>query len=423
MKKLLILPAVILLCGMRCMPRNPRSPTPPPPGVGNMLLSDLAVSPQPSLGISFASNQVNTYPRLAAAGMTIARINATWSFREPNRGVYDWRGLDQRIKAMQAVGIEPFITFAPDAPAYTEATKYGTPNRMPTDLAHWRQFVRATVERYDFDGKDDMPGLRARVKYWQAINEFTNQGRVIAGWAGTWDQFVAVNNATYAAVHDADQGANYCLGGISSGALDFLAAGGAKADLLKSITKRCKFDLVDGHFYGPESLIPARVKFLRTIARGAPIVCTEAGGPSLNVESYTPEAHFKAVMGINLEALSRGVKFVLWFRSNDGGHPTHGNSMTALWDADGNPKPGFYAYYLLAALLDGSTGVTGSNPYTISYRDGHKRTVEWGAGTINTKQASLQVTDLATGAYKMVPAGSRKVGQLPLVTGGALPVH
>jgi len=52
-----------------------------------------------------------------------------------------------------------------------------------------------------------------------------------------------------------------------------------------------------------------------------------------------------------------------------------------------------------------------------------KRTVAWGSGTINTTQASLQVTDFATGAYKMIPAGSRTVGQLPLVTGGALPVQ
>ena len=32
-------------------------------------------------------------------------------------------------------------------------------------------FVRALVERYDGDGKEDMPGLKKPVRFWQVGNE------------------------------------------------------------------------------------------------------------------------------------------------------------------------------------------------------------------------------------------------------------
>ena len=42
---------------------------------------------------------------------------------------------------------------------------------IPKDIDSYSNFVKATVERYDGDGVDDMPGLKNPVKYWQVDNE------------------------------------------------------------------------------------------------------------------------------------------------------------------------------------------------------------------------------------------------------------
>ena len=42
---------------------------------------------------------------------------------------------------------------------------------LPVDSAMYVRFVKATVERYDGDGKDDCPGLAHPIRYWQVDNE------------------------------------------------------------------------------------------------------------------------------------------------------------------------------------------------------------------------------------------------------------
>src|SRR5574340_667881 len=49
---------------------------------------------------------------------------------------------------------------------------YCLPNSyLPKDEQKYIAFVKATVERYDGDGVDDMPGLANPIKYWQVGNE------------------------------------------------------------------------------------------------------------------------------------------------------------------------------------------------------------------------------------------------------------
>ena len=41
----------------------------------------------------------------------------------------------------------------------------------PFDWKAYRKWVKAIVERYDGDGKNDMPGLKIPIKYWEVMNE------------------------------------------------------------------------------------------------------------------------------------------------------------------------------------------------------------------------------------------------------------
>jgi len=53
--------------------------------------------------------------------------------------------------------------------------RLGRGRRKPYDMDAYRRFVLALVERYDGDGKDDMPGLKYPIKYWEASNEPSHQ--------------------------------------------------------------------------------------------------------------------------------------------------------------------------------------------------------------------------------------------------------
>jgi hypothetical protein len=41
----------------------------------------------------------------------------------------------------------------------------------PFDWEVYRKWIKAIVERYDGDGKNDMPGLKIPIKYWEVMNE------------------------------------------------------------------------------------------------------------------------------------------------------------------------------------------------------------------------------------------------------------
>lgn len=389
--------AFVALVGLMGSSQKPKNPPPADPVPTTHHLIDLEAPQDPRLGVSFAQS----LDGLAEAGMSKARITALWSQREPKRGGdYQWGGMDRRVRAIQAAGMDPVVTFATDTFGLASDCPGKQPNMVPDDMDHMKAWVAATVERYDYDGLDDMDGLKRPVRLWQGPNEWTNGGCRNGGWAGTPEQFIAVNNAEYAAVHGADPDAVFILGGISSGTLDKLAAMAPtdrKRTGFENIVSLCRFDMVDAHLYGPWTTIPRRVGYLRTVARGMPICSTEAGGPLAS--DYTPAGHFEAVLGINLTAIAEGVDFVLWFRSNDGGDPTPGNSMTALSERDGTPKPGLYAYHLLANLLVGAGSVSGDGPWVIDYRDGTSRTVSID-GEIRVTNPEMVVTDPVAGVYE-----------------------
>jgi hypothetical protein len=75
---------------------------------------------------------------------------------------------DLWVTAVQAHDLQPVMMVSPWPGNRTAnyAERY-----VPDDLAAYEAYVRALVERYDGDGVDDMPGLRAPVRYWEVDNE------------------------------------------------------------------------------------------------------------------------------------------------------------------------------------------------------------------------------------------------------------
>jgi len=87
-------------------------------------------------------------------------------------GAFAWDIFDDDVRGVQLHGFEILGMFIPFAPWDQEKCHAG--ERMlgpPCDIDGYSRFVGATVERYDGDGIEDMPGLRYPILYWEVFNE------------------------------------------------------------------------------------------------------------------------------------------------------------------------------------------------------------------------------------------------------------
>ena len=132
--------------------------------------------------------------------------------------------------------------------------------------------------------------------------------------------------------------------------------------------------------------------------------------------------------------LSEGLRFCLWFRlgTSGGAHTTPGNRKVPLIE-DGKPKPGVWAYRLLAVALEGVERVerrgsgldhywlhrTGKTPLMVAWKgDGSGDTVALPPGL--RVGHVLRVTDAVRGTFVVEPlpaSGPLRLGPLPLIAG------
>ena len=358
------------------------------PALADVDLRTLAVSPNPRLGLAFPGSMTRYYPLIAQAGIGTVRISASWARIEPRRGQFDFGGLDDRIRALQDLGIAPFVTFESTADWATDPATRGVKNARPRDPADWSRFVRAVVDRYDGDGSADMPGLSAPVTYYQAANEWISDTNRSGGWASGTADLIDYVRVAHDAVKGQDPRATFVMGGIAAFNSDILLVARDGRDLpvrqswsptsetvltrsdmrgptiasiiddrVLPVLREAPFDVASVHLYGPEDRDGARIAWLKRIT-GRPVLSSECGGPTLDYGgSYSGEEHFRAVVERNLNVLATGAPFCLWFRLGESEGASYGNRRTALYLATADAKPGVYAYRLLARLIDAAARV------------------------------------------------------------------
>ncbi len=376
-------------------------------------LSQMAASPNPQLGLAFPGDDTKYYPLIATAGIGVVRLSVQWKLVEPRPGQFNWSGIDRRIAALQALGIDPFLTFESNADWATVAETRAVKNARPRDPDQWIRFVNAVVERYDGDGQNDLPGLRRPVRFWQAANEWISDRNKSGGWVGSTDELITYIRITHDTVKAADPKAIFVLGGIAAFNLDvyLVARGGYDFTVRQTWSKtsetvlsvpqmrsreiaqvidgrvipvlqKSPYDIADVHLYGPEDRDAARISAIRKLTN-KPVLSAECGGPSLDYGGqYTPENHFLAVVDRNLGVLAAGGRFCLWFRLGEGSGSTYGNQYTALYKNNGTAKPGVFAYRMLSRLLDGgaSAARVGSDLFEVRRGDGRIVQIGWNRG-------------------------------------------
>jgi flagellar hook assembly protein FlgD len=132
----------------------------------------------------------NTFPvdsielvvkRLDEMGIKWIRETFMQSGIEYPRGVYHWEEYDEIIRLWQKYNFQ-IVACIYGGSNYTGPMRDGTDkNRLvpryngigncKATLEEWWEYVQKTVERYDGDGINDMPGLKYPIKYWESWNE------------------------------------------------------------------------------------------------------------------------------------------------------------------------------------------------------------------------------------------------------------
>jgi len=355
----------------------------------------------PRLALAFPGSDTQYYPLLADLGVGVVRISAAWKRIEPKRGRFDFRGLDARVRALDALGIAPFITFESNADwavDHGDVVKNGTPR----NIEEWANFISTVANRYATGGPLDAPRLQSPVRYYQVANEFLSPTNKSGGWAGTPEQLLLYVNEAHDAVKGAAPDAIFVLGGIATFNLDALLLDAGRGTFrlqqrwsdtsttvfdpatlrdpnvrqlidvkFKQTLGTARYDWASAHLYGPEGRDLERLKYLQDLS-GKPVMSSECGGPSLDYGAvYSGQSHFRAVIERNLNTQAAGAPFCMWFGLGEGITSTFGNRRVQIYDTKGQEKPGATAYRILSRLLvdDAVVDLPAAGLYTIKAAD------------------------------------------------------
>ncbi len=154
----------------------------------------------------------------------------------------------------------------------------------PFDWTAYKQWIQAVVERYDGDGKNDMPGLETPIKYWEIMNEPDLTVPEVAKDDGRLDFYTEYAKAyrellvkTSKAIRETDAEAKILIAGAAGGNerfLDFYRQALADQEAISA------FDIANIHCisndeYGSFNVDPY-MKMLEDLGISKPIWVTEA---------------------------------------------------------------------------------------------------------------------------------------------------
>lgn len=295
---------------------------------------------------------------LSQSGKTLKSFGITWTYKDITPDTPP-KKIDDFIKRAEDLDIIPVFNLS------TADKKY------PSDEAAWKNFIQKTVERYDGDGKNDMPKLKKPIKYWHIIQEWK------VHWKGTAEEYVAFLNMTGDVIKQEDPDGKVILVGIAGRAMEALvykynlvktpasseiAGGQDYENEIKYIFENGRYDIVDFHSYEKNYFIEAKIKLLRDIYKiNNPVWVMEAGGPFLKKsEGYTDEKNAQFLVKQHVQAFASGVERYIWAlgtAKSGGVWDSEPWINMPLLDTKQKPKPSFYAFDLLVDKLKGFTKV------------------------------------------------------------------
>jgi hypothetical protein len=211
-----------------------------------------------------------TIPELPIQWLRVHRI--FWDRFEPapprdGFAQYRWKWFDEYIiKPLQEIDVKvvlmvhPTSRWAADPRRYRRAhsgRKSANIPPKPKNMKHWQRALQDLFDRYNYDGKNDMPGLKKPFKHWQIGNEYYDRNL----WDGTVQEYIEVLKAAYVAKKRVDPSIEIILAGIDAGRIaKYEASDAVRKKVLRRVgymTKFIKemlkypqyFDFIDVHVF------------------------------------------------------------------------------------------------------------------------------------------------------------------------------
>ena len=296
----------------------------------------------------------------------------TWSMVQPTKDaidkkIYDWSDSDSVLSSYPEgfnvlENIVAFSAKVDDTGEHLENFSFSSKN----DEDSYARFIEKAIERYDGDGKDDMPGLKNPIKYWQVDNEPDAKTKDWKGYANTL-------KITYLAVKKVCPDCKVVAGGMAlgpNGLTSFFKPA------LEELNGKY-FDIFDYHFYGNKDEWLKNGEQAEEIRKTFPnydfeIWLTEMGTwsgkpsfPPSQTAFQSEKEQAEAVIKYYVKPLSVGVKKVFWawgILEGFGGLENNVFDNTGLiYDGDGPndlgfgvKKLGYYTYKKMVEVLEGS---------------------------------------------------------------------
>lgn len=361
--------------GDRGAPRSPGS-----------VATAVGVTPTSSTGPArFGVHAPGRPSSAAASGAKMIRRIVHWDHLEPRRGEFRWDEAYNLVKSYQAAGLDIVFTFRCNSVAWGSTfvqkddikAPYQVKSSMPKSIDDWRNYVRAVVEKFDGDGRDDMPGLSRPIRYWQFENEFVYQ------WAGTADELAELTRVTYETIKEASPEAvvigpslynvnPFALrdgintrGWFYRGSDDSRRQKVTREQILRQPDKGYElatdyirqahpyFDVVDLHVYVMDEeevgyVVQWTEDQLRKAGADKPIWCLEFAVP---YHEFTDLKFNRSVVQSQIVAFDLGIEKIFW--NSIMPVTNHENFRRLSLETEGGErKRAFYNYALAAALLD-----------------------------------------------------------------------
>ncbi len=369
----------------------------------------------------------------AKGGLSWGRIQAS------KDAPYDWNSSDNTVRRLQAKDINFFSILYPVA-TWDLLSKYSRseikfrPNglpvpRLPVNLTAYGRFVEAAVERYDGDGKEDMPGIRFPIKYWMTIAEPDNPG----DWNDTPENYAVLIKTMYDAIKKANSDAKLVIHG-SEGAI----GGGVKAykeggfmdrvfrKLKETVPEEKYKDFIWGfHYTTPvstyhrsEDLMKSMNRLTKDFGYGLfPTWVTETGTFSGSIApgrrmrlslSQTESQQAGELVKRFIFNMARGVKKVFWVRLVDSSFEMGPFKSVGLLTLDGGKKLSYYTYKKMVEILEGSdwndirTVQEGDGIYIYEFMKNNKTI--WVAWNDNSQEIQITIPKIKSSQVKITKA-------------------
>ncbi len=353
--------------------------------LGALSLSPLALASETIFGFQDDDlSNIRYFPSMAEIGVKWVRTYLFWSDVEPVREDpprFHWTKYDDLFKRLREMGFTPIVIIAGN-PSWISTYPGGPFDKG--DVKDYIRFVKALVERYNGDGKNDAPGS-PKILYWEIYNEPDLTSLQYASYPvwGFWGnqpaEYADLLKAVYPVIKKASPDAQVVLGGIAldnwthfnSGFFDqVLKAGGGEFFDIMNFHYYYPFRTVWGR-YGPDIIGKTNYIKNRLASYGLrkEIFCTEAGHWSAEDSSSEFQASYLAKLFTR--GIAADLKSMIWFVLVD--RDTKGTDSTrGLFDPRANKK---LSYHVLKHLTSYMKGAVYRQP--LSFTEGDDIAIDW----------------------------------------------